>query len=315
MLYHVSFIRKIKENFLIKRTYPFMEKFKDVQSENPTNTYRLDRVGLTNVVRPIKVYRGRTITLVPTFRVFVDLPPYRKGSDLSRDIEALEDVVEGEVEGRSKGIEYVAELIVERLLQRHPYADYAEAQLTADYFLERKNPKGRKTTEKYIIQGIAKKKNGSKAIRYIGVTATGISVCPSAMKTVSTLVGRETDAPPFISHNQRNDVTILISVPEDMDIEVDKLIDIAEASMSAPTYELLKREEEGMLVLQAHQNPKFVEDVVRDAVKLLIKEFENVPDSTQVEVRSESYETIHKHNAYAEKKGTFGEFRQELSER
>ncbi|MEM0073906.1 MAG: GTP cyclohydrolase MptA [Thermoplasmatales archaeon] len=291
-----------------------MQKFKDVQSEAPIANYRLDRVGLTNVMRPITVYRNKkTITLIPTFRVFVDLPPTRKGSDLSRDIEAVEDVVEGEVEGRAKGIEYVAELIVEKLLSRHPYATSAEAELAADYFLERSNPKGRKTTEKYIIRAKAVKKDRMKTIRYIGVTATGITVCPSAMKTVSALTNREVDTPPFISHNQRNDVTILMSVPDGWDIEVNELIDIAEKSMSAPTYELLKREEEGLLVLQAHQNPKFVEDVVRDAVKLIVEQYKDMPDDTYVDVTSESFETIHKHNAFAEKSGTLGELRREIN--
>jgi len=290
-----------------------MEKFKDVQSESAPVTSHLDRVGITNVVRPIEVSRKKTITLIPTFRVFVDLPPSRKGSDLSRDIEALEDVVEGEVEGRSKGIEYVAELIVNRLLERHPYATYAEAHLTADYFLERSNPKGRKTVEKYTIMGIAKKRAGEEAQRYIGVVATGISVCPSAMTTVSRLVGRASDDPPFISHNQRNDVTIIMQVPNGTDVEVDELIDIAEMSMSAPTYELLKREEEGLLVLNAHKNPKFVEDVVRDVVKNLVNKFKDFPDYTEIEVRSESYETIHKHNAYAEKSGKLGDFKKELN--
>jgi len=290
-----------------------MQEFKDVQSQNPPVTSHLDRVGITNVVRPIEVSRKKTITLIPTFRVFVDLPPSRKGSDLSRDIEALEDVVEGEVEGRSKGIEYVAELIVNRLLERHPYATYAEAHLTADYFLERSNPKGRKTVEKYTIMGIAKKRAGEEAQRYIGVVATGISVCPSAMTTVSKLVGRASDEPPFISHNQRNDVTIIMQVPNGRDVEVDELIDIAEMSMSAPTYELLKREEEGLLVLNAHKNPKFVEDVVRDAVKNLVNKFKDFPDYTEIEVRSESYETIHKHNALAEKRGKLGDFKKELN--
>jgi GTP cyclohydrolase-4 len=290
-----------------------MQKFKDVQSEAPESNYRLDRVGLTNVMRPITVQRGRkSITLIPTFRVFVDLPPSRKGSDLSRDIEALEDVVEGEVEGRTKGIEYVAEFIVEKLLSRHPYATSAEAELVADYFLERKNPKGRKTTERYLIRGKASKRNGEKSKRFIGVTATGITVCPSAMKTVSALMKRKVDTPPFISHNQRNDVTILMNVPDGWDVEVNELIDIAEESMSAPTFELLKREEEGMLVLKAHENPKFVEDAVRDAVKLLVKRYQKLPDDVSIKVTSESFETIHKHNAYAEKSGTLGTLKKEL---
>jgi GTP cyclohydrolase-4 len=299
---------------IIFEHYTAMQKFKDVQSEPPESNYRLDRVGLTNVMRPITVQRKKkTITLIPTFRVFVDLPPSRKGSDLSRDIEAVEDVVEGEVEGRTKGIEYVAELIVEKLLTRHPYATSAEAELTADYFLERENPKGRRTTERYLIKGKATKKDGERAKRYVGAMATGITVCPSAMKTVSTLMNRKEDSPPYISHNQRNDVSITMEVPDGWDVEVNELIDIAEQSMSAPTYELLKREEEGMLVLQAHKNPKFVEDVVRDAMKLIVKKFSKMPDEVSVKVTSESHETIHKHNAYAEKYGTLGALRKELS--
>jgi len=58
--------------------------------------------------------------------------------------------------------------------------------------------------------------------------------------------------------------------------------------MSAPTYELLKREEEGMLVLQAHKNPKFVEDAVRDAMKLIVKQYAKMPDDVSVRVTSES---------------------------
>ncbi len=290
-----------------------MQKFEDVQSENPVSSYSLDRVGLTNVSMPITVSRKKTIVLIPTFSVFVDLPPSRKGSDLSRDIEALEDVVEGEIKGRTKGIEYVAELIVNKLLTRHPYATSAEAKLVADYFEERSNPKGRKTTERYTIMGMARKANGQKPKRYIGATATGITVCPSAMKTVSALMNRKDNSPPYISHNQRNDVTIIMSVPDGWDIEVDELIEIAEKSMSAPTYELLKREEEGMLVLEAHKNPKFVEDVVRDAIKQIVKKYQKLPEDVWIEVKSESHETIHKHNAYAEKFGSLGDLRKEFA--
>ncbi|MDA8054248.1 MAG: GTP cyclohydrolase, FolE2/MptA family, partial [Thermoplasmatales archaeon] len=165
----------------------------------------------------------------------------------------------------------------------------------------------------YLIKGRATKKDGERTKRYIGVTATGITVCPSAMKTVSALMNRKEDSPPYISHNQRNDVSILMEVPDGWDVEVNELIDIAEQSMSAPTYELLKREEEGLLVLQAHKNPKFVEDAVRDAMKLIVKDFAKMPDHVSVKVTSESYETIHKHNAYAEKSGTLGDLRKELS--
>ena len=88
-----------------------------------------------------------------------------------------------------------------------------------------------------------------------------------------------------------------------------ELIDIVEASMSAPTYGLLKRPDEGKLVEMAHRNPKFVEDVVREVLERLRARYPKMPDSAWVRVKSESEESIHKHNAFAERSTTFGELR------
>ncbi|HLQ41474.1 MAG TPA: GTP cyclohydrolase, FolE2/MptA family, partial [Thermoplasmata archaeon] len=85
--------------------------------------------------------------------------------------------------------------------------------------------------------------------------------------------------------------------------------DIVEESLSAPTYGLLKRPDEGRLVEMAHRNPKFVEDVVRDVLDRLLKRYPKMPDTTWVRVKSEAEESIHKHNALAERSTTFGELR------
>ena len=79
--------------------------------------------------------------------------------------------------------------------------------------------------------------------------------------------------------------------------------------MSSPTFELLKRTDEKEVVLQAHKNPKFVEDVVRDMLTRVLKQYGSLPDETCVIAKSESLESIHKHNAFAERVTTVGELK------
>ena len=116
---------------------------------------------------------------------------------------------------------------------------------------------------------------------------------------------------PVMSHNQRNVCTLMVTMPEDVSIEADDLIDLVEASFSSPTFELLKRPDEGQVVINAHRNTRFVEDVVRQVLDRFVKRYTDLPDSVQVDVVSDSEESIHKHDAYAERTATLGELRAE----
>jgi GTP cyclohydrolase-4 len=122
-------------------------------------------------------------------------------------------------------------------------------------------------------------------------------------------VSRWPDGIPIITHNQRNRTTLIVQEPPDHDVEADDLIDIVEESLSAPTYGLLKRPDEGRLVEMAHRNPKFVEDVVREVLDRILRRYPKMPDATWVRVTSEAEESIHKHNAFAERSTTFYELR------
>ena len=115
---------------------------------------------------------------------------------------------------------------------------------------------------------------------------------------------------PAPTHNQRNLGTLMIEVPRnDYSVDADDLISIVENAFSSPTFSILKRKEEGDLVLKAHQKPKFVEDVVRDILSAVLTKYIHLPDDVMVIVRSESEESIHKHNAFAERITTLGELR------
>jgi len=289
--------------------------YPDIQALKPERRFKITRVGVKNVVKPIFVKRGdRTITLVTTIDIFVDLPPSKKGSDMSRNIEVISEIVEESISRPCTGIENLASRIVRKVKERHEYARYAEVHLKADYFLERKTPLGRKTVERYKLLGSARMDENSVK-KMVGVEVVGMTACPCAMETVRAILRERFDDEiiekiPVPTHNQRNIATVMIEVPEGYDVEANDLVDIIEESMSTPTYEILKRRDEGEVVMKAHENPKFVEDVVREILHRILEKYSYLPDDVIVVVRSESEESIHKHNAFAERVTTLGELRE-----
>lgn len=287
----------------------------DCQSRRPVIGFKLTRVGVTGVKKLVTVQRGgKTVTLTCKIDVFVDLPSSQKGSHMSRNLEVIAEVVDQSVRKPVSGLEILSADICRSLLERHEYAYYSEVNLEADYFLERTGPSGRKTLEAYklVAKAINKRNNGLK--KMIGVEVIGMTACPCAMETLlEELQGNmkfERGKVPMITHNQRNITTAMIEVPEEYDIEANDLIEIVENSVSSPTFEILKRSDEAKVVLAAHENPKFVEDVVREILARILDKYGDLPDDVVVTVRSESEESIHKHNAFAERVTTLKELRE-----
>jgi GTP cyclohydrolase-4 len=273
----------------------------------------LTRVGVTGVKKPVRVTRaGKTTTLFCTIDVFVDLPATQKGSHLSRNLEAINEAVNRSMNDSIAGLEVVAAEICRALRQKHEYSTYAEVNLVADYFMDRPGPSGKKNLEGFKIMATAISRNADGLKKMIGVEVIGMTACPCAMETVREQYRSKVvfeDDLPVITHNQRNVATLMIEVPEEYDVEANDLIDLVESSFSSPTYEVLKRSDEAKVVLQAHQQPKFVEDVVRTMLAKVLERYAKLPDDVQVTVRSESEESIHKHNAFAERVTLLGELR------
>ncbi len=280
--------------------------------------FKLTRVGVTGVKKPIVVKRPwGDVTLNAKIDVYVDLPSHMKGSHMSRNVEVTGEVVDNSVRQPVSSLENLTSKMCEMLLERHEYASYSEVDISADYFLEKKSPENRSTLENFKIRGKTEAYKDGEVRKYIGVTVVGMNACPCAMESVrkdysekNPEIAEYIKEIPFITHNQRNKSTVMIEVPEGKDIEVNDLINLIESSLSSPTYEILKRKDEAKVVINAHENPKFVEDVVRDILAKLLERYKDFPDSTHVSVKSESEESIHKHNALAERITTFGELRE-----
>ncbi len=284
----------------------------DVQSSLAVPSFKLTRVGVKGVKKLAHVKRPGKKTIIPlvtTIDLFVDLPASQKGSHMSRNLEVAAEIIDISLQKPVPDMESLCAKIAKLLLERHEYATLSEVKATADYFLERNLPSGKKGLEPYILIAEARAKSTGEIKKLIGIKAVGMTTCPCATEVIRKMISAGNDAV-VPTHNQRNISTLMMEVPsDDHEVDANDLIEIAENAFSSPTYSILKRQDEGKLVLDAHKKPKFVEDVVRDMLGAVLKKYEKLSDSVVVIARSESEESIHKHNAFAERVTTLGELR------
>ncbi len=283
---------------------------------------KLRSVGVSGIRKPLAVQRGDRIhTLAATFGVAVDLPSSRKGSDLSRNAEVLAEIVDRTVERPVASLESACSTIARELLVRHAYATEATVDASAEYFLRKGISEEKRSFEDYLLLAEARASRSAdgkvQLRRAIGGEAVGMTACPCAMETCRETLTLEYPlladpslaTLPMISHNQRNRTRLVFEMGDDTDVEVDDVIAAIETAQSSPTYAILKRGDEGQVVLNAHRHPKFVEDVLRDLLAGLPAAFPTVPDSVVVRAGTVSEESIHKYNVEASHRISFGELR------
>ena len=305
----------------------------DTQDDTPNIPIKLTRVVVTGVKKLLQLKRTnkRPIILVPTFDAFVDLPSDQKGVHMSRNPEAISEVLEDVAKDSTVDVESLCAKIVDKMMTKHEYAERVEISMTTDFMFMKESPVTKnKTQEMAQLKAKAvglRDENGNVDIRKsIGAELIGMTVCPCAQESVREsdklklleFLDEETtqkvlDTVTFASHNQRGVGTLLIEVPEHKTVKAEDLIDIIETSMSSPVCELLKRPDENATVMNAHRNPVFVEDCVRNMMEKIANKYADFPDGTLITARQENQESIHRHNAYAEKVTTLGELKEELN--
>ena len=301
-----------------------MAKLEDLQASAPEVAIGLSRAGVTGVQKAVRIGRGRREKLIAaTIDCTVDLDPSQKGVHMSRFPELFEEAIEGVVEDEAFLVEDLAEHVARRIVQRQG-ALLAEVRIQARYPYERRTPvTGLSTQEMVSLIGIAAaSQNGVR--RVVGVEAVGINACPCAQGLVrghaserlldagfdAGDVERILELVPLATHNQRGLGTLYVGSTSRVNAE--RLVELVEASMSSPIYELLKRPDELFVVEHAHLQPRFVEDSVRVALKSVLEELPALADDDFVLSRQLNFETIHAHEVVAERYGTIGELRAEL---
>jgi GTP cyclohydrolase-4 len=304
----------------------------DIQANKPKIPINLTRVGVTNVKKLVAVKRKdkRPVMLISTFDIFVDLPSDRKGANLSRNFEAVDEVLEKAVNMPVYEIEQLCSDVALNLLARHEYATRAEVHLKSEYVIKRESPATKmecqEVVEIFAEAKASRESLGISVTKLIGAEVVGMTACPCAQEIMTDNARKQLEEigvdnkkiaeflhrVPMATHNQRGRGIISIEVAGDEFISLEKVIAIIEKSMSSSVYELLKRTDEAMVVQRAHKNPKFVEDCVRTMANNIVKEFKDLPDDAIVTIKQINEESIHRHNAFAERVATMGELRKEI---
>jgi GTP cyclohydrolase-4 len=301
------------------------------QEDEPEIKLSIDRAGVAGIKRIVRLnVDGKETVFNGEFAMVADLAPDKAGVHMSRFSELLEEATL-EVLSHDEKAARIEDIVarIAREIAGSQTALRADVRLRAAFGLERWTPvSGKRGEESYTLVGIAHAE-GDIVRRVVGVEAEGMTACPCAQLMIrehslrelrdagftEADANRALDALPVATHNQRGRGAILIGTRDGREAEIraEDLVEIVESSMSSETYDLLKRPDEFFIVNKAHHNPKFVEDVVRGILARALELYADFPDDTFVQASQLNYESIHKHDAFAEAFGTFGELRRELS--
>ena len=258
-------------------------ELKDIQNQGDKRGIDIQKVGVNGVEVPLLIERKNADSQMVSAkaRLSVTLPHNYRGTHMSRFIEILNDYQE----------ESLVSTDVEQILcdmKKKLDAKDAYLKFSFKYFMKKQAPSSKRESlmcYDCAFEGEIDEKDNYKFFLITKVPIT--TLCPCS-KEISK----------YGAHNQRALLTIKVSYDNDKHIWLEDLINMAESCASSEIYPLLKREDEKFVTECAYENPKFVEDVIRDIVSKL-NENEIIKF---YEVEMEAFESIHAHNAWAYQK-------------
>jgi GTP cyclohydrolase I len=260
----------------VTRQQPVTQSIADVQSSADTRHIAIDKVGIKDIRHPVRVRdrSGGEQHTVACFNMYVNLPHNFKGTHMSRFVEIL-NLHEREISVQS--FKDMLGEMTERL-----EAEAGHIEMSFPYFVNKTAPiSGVHSLLDYEVTFIGEIR-GNQPQMTIKVVVPVTSLCPCSKKISDRG-----------AHNQRSRVTITASTSDFVWIE--ELIELVESEASCELYGLLKRPDEKYVTERAYDNPKFVEDIVRDIAARLNKD----DRICAYAVESENFESIHNHSAYA----------------
>ncbi len=248
----------------------------DVQNEPDTRHIAIDKVGIKDIRHPVRVKdrsQGEQHTIAH-FNMYVELPHNFKGTHMSRFVEILNG------HDPEISVESFKDMLTE--MSTRLEADTGHIEMSFPYFINKTAPvSGVRSLLDYQVTFSGEIRHGQHVMT-IKVVVPVTSLCPCS-KEISK----------YGAHNQRSHVTVTVRTNDF--IWVEDIIDLVEKQASCELYGLLKRPDEKYVTERAYDNPKFVEDMVRDIAARLNKD----PRVDSYRVESENFESIHNHSAYA----------------
>ena len=248
----------------------------DVQNREDTRRIPINKVGIKDIRHPVRVRdrSGGDQNTIASFSMYVNLPHNFKGTHMSRFVEILNN---HEREISVKSFKDMMEEMTERL-----EAESGHIEMSFPYFVNKTAPASKvKSLMDYDVTFIGEIIKGHHQMA-IKVVVPVTSLCPCSKKISD-----------YGAHNQRSHVTVTAHV--DDFIWIEEIIDMVEQEASCELFGLLKRPDEKIVTERAYDNPKFVEDMVRDVAAVLNKD-DRILAYT---IESENFESIHNHSAYA----------------
>ncbi len=249
----------------------------DVQSSADSRQLPINKVGIKSIRHPVKVLdkSGGVQHTIASFNMYVGLPHNFKGTHMSRFVEILN--------GHEREISVESYEPMLREMVRKLEAETGHLEMSFPYFINKEAPVSRvRSLLDYEVTFIGEILDGDRFRQTTRVVVPATSLCPCSKKI------SERGA-----HNQRSHITITAATNSFVWIE--EIVQMAESQASCELYGLLKRPDEKHVTEQAYDNPKFVEDIVRDVAGVLNADARI--DAYAVE--SENFESIHNHSAYA----------------
>jgi GTP cyclohydrolase I len=251
----------------------------DVQNLEDTRRIDIDKVGIKAIRHPVKVKdrSGGEQHTIATFNMYVYLPHNFKGTHMSRFVEIL-NAREKEIT-----VDSFRDMLPEMIEKLNSEAGSIE--MTFPYFVNKAAPvSGVKSLMDYEVTFNGQIANGKPCME-LKVVVPVTSLCPCSKKISD-----------YGAHNQRSHVTVTARIaPGKHFVWIEDIIDLVESVASCQLYGLLKRPDEKYVTERAYENPKFVEDMVRDTAHLLNQD----KRISRYTVESENFESIHNHSAYA----------------
>ncbi len=251
----------------------------DVQNTLDTRHIAIQRVGVKGVRHPLQIQTKNGIqSSVGTWNMYVHLPEQKKGTHMSRFMALLEEFTSSD--SKPLNIDIFGKLIGNMLELLD--AESGRIELSFPFFITKAAPvSGVKSLMDYEVGLIGEMKNGQIEISQ-KVLVPVTSLCPCS-KEISA----------YGAHNQRSHITVNAIIKDDLPVE--DLISKIEAQASCELFGLLKRPDEKYVTERAYDNPKFVEDLVRDVAGMLNADSRVLAYSLE----AENFESIHNHSAYA----------------
>ncbi|MEO8203004.1 MAG: GTP cyclohydrolase FolE2 [Betaproteobacteria bacterium] len=248
----------------------------DVQGAADTRRLAIDKVGIKAIRHPVKIQEqgGGVQHTIATFNMYVRLPQHFKGTHMSRFV-AILNAHEREITTAS------FQAMLQEMLAKLEAQD-GHVEMTFPYFIDKAAPvSGVRSLMDYEVTFAAEIRD-AKLVFSMRVLVPVTSLCPCS-KEISD----------YGAHNQRSHVTVTATTTGFVWIE--EIVAVVEKQASSELYGLLKRPDEKFVTERAYDNPKFVEDMVRDVAAML--NADGRIDAYVVE--AENFEAIHNHSAYA----------------